>query len=345
MTNVVGVLIVVLIVTQVNVSSAAKRMRANLPEVSVEMMEALQAKEEESERRLAALLQPQEVSPEELKRARDELRNLRARRDEGRMISKEVARLEIERETLEKEVEALRQQFEAEGGELAEIRSTLEANEAEMADRKPKLVRLPNPRSPEEGAEEVRMIVRGGRLLHFDREGILDRLAAKITARKDLLSSDPKMKTRYDRDKLTEFLATLKESDPDFSFEFVVHKNGHVHVQCTPRDGSGESLEDLAGPGARGRRVMAQAFGDRNYIRYFVTSDSFEHYVAVRRMAEKIQIPVGWIFADETARQTLSLWERRILATPDPDWEPPQPKPGPKPKPKPQKKVQEDILD
>ena len=38
MTNVVGVLIVVLIVTQVNVSSAAKRIRANLPEVTVSMM-------------------------------------------------------------------------------------------------------------------------------------------------------------------------------------------------------------------------------------------------------------------------------------------------------------------
>ena len=44
MTNVVGVLIMVLIVTQVNVSSVAKRIRANLPDVSKSQMEALVAK-------------------------------------------------------------------------------------------------------------------------------------------------------------------------------------------------------------------------------------------------------------------------------------------------------------
>ena len=46
MTNVVGVLIVVLIVTQVNVSSAAKRIRADLPDVTVAMMEEMVEKVE-----------------------------------------------------------------------------------------------------------------------------------------------------------------------------------------------------------------------------------------------------------------------------------------------------------
>ena len=47
MTNVVGVLIVVLIVTQVNVSSAAKRIRADLPDVTVAMMEEMVEKDED----------------------------------------------------------------------------------------------------------------------------------------------------------------------------------------------------------------------------------------------------------------------------------------------------------
>ena len=55
MTNVVGVLIVVLIVTQVNVSSTAKRIRANLPEVTAAMMSELEAKEKIVMERLVQL--------------------------------------------------------------------------------------------------------------------------------------------------------------------------------------------------------------------------------------------------------------------------------------------------
>ena len=131
----------------------------------------------------------------------------------------------------------------------------------------------------------------------------------------------------------------------DYRFEFTVHQNGHIHLHCFPRDGRGETVKELGEASARGRRVMAQAFGDRNYIRYFVTKDSFEAYIAMRRMAEKIQIPVGWIFADDTVKQTMDLWERRIRATPHPDWKPPPPKPNPGPAPPPKKKVQEDTLD
>ncbi|MFP6857295.1 MAG: hypothetical protein VCA73_08490 [Roseibacillus sp.] len=344
MTNVVGVLIVVLIVTQVNVSSAAKRIRADLPDVTVAMMEEMVEKDEQVRKRLEELKKPQEVTLEELNLVKKELRTLLARWDLDRAVEKKVTVLEEDLENLQMEIEALQQKLEAEGGELAQIRNKLKEGEEQLAEQKPKMVRLPNPRTPEEGSKEVRMIVRGGRLLHFDRAGILDRLAAKITPRKDLLSRDPKMKNRYDRAKITKFLETLKESDPEFRFDFIVHQNGTIHLHCYPRDGKGEAVEDLQKPGARGRRVMAQAFGDHNYLRYFVTRDSFEDYVAVRRMAEKIQIPVGWIFADDTARQTMNLAERKIIAEPHPDWKPPEKKPGPAPPP-PKKKPTVDILD
>ena len=88
---------------------------------------------------------------------------------------------------------------------------------------------------------------------------------------------------------------------------------------------------------------MVAASFDRDYLRFFVTSDSFGPYVAMRRLAEKKQIPVGWIFADEVVRQTVNLAERRILATPDPEWKPPAPGDGKKPPPR--KKPTEDILD
>ncbi len=338
MTNVVGVLIV----TQVNVSSAARRIRANLPDITVAMLEDLKKRDAEGRRRLEELNKPEGVTPEQLGGAKQELRRLLARRDQEREVAREVARLEEELDTLRKEFVAMRQQMEAEGGDLARIRRKQERNLEELSERKPKLVRLPNPRTPVKGAKEVRMIVRGGRLLPFDRAGILDRLAAKITPRKDLLSRDPKMKTRYHRDKLAQLLETLKESDRDYRLEFVVHHNGHVQAYCFPRDGRGETVEELAKAGARGRRVMAQAFGDRNYLRYFVTEDSFEQYIELRRMAEKIQIPVGWIFAEDSARQVLNLGERQIHATPHPDWKPPPPSPGAPP---PKKQPTIDILD
>lgn len=343
MTNVVGVLIVVLIVTQVNVSSAAKRIRANLPEVTVPMMEELREREQVVQKRLAGLQEPAEVEPREVASAKEQLQALQLRLKDAKREHARFKKLDLELAVIEQDVEQLQEKLEAEGGELAQIRSQVETRQDELSNRKPKLVRLPNPRVPEAEAKEVRLIVRGGRLLHFDRAAILDAIAAKVRPRKDLLSRDPKYKNRYDRDKIMPLLESLQESNPLFRYEFKLHENGHIHLYCFPREGKGETVADLAKPQARGNRVMVAASFDRDYLRFLVTSDSFEQYIAMRRIAEKKQIPVGWIFADDVVRQTLNLSERRIWATPDPDWKPPAPGKGKNPPPR--KKPTEDILD
>ena len=343
MTNVVGVLIVVLTVTQVNVSSAAKRIRANLPEVTVSMMEELREKDLAVQEQLARLQEPAEVDPRQVAKAKEELQVLKRRLEEAKKEESRFKRLHLELAVIQQDVEELQEKLAAEGGELAQVRSEVEMKKDELSERKPKLVRLPNPRVPEEAAEEVRLIVRGGRLLHFDRAAILDAVAAKVRPRKDLLSRDPKYKNRYDRNKIMVLLESLKESNPLFRYEFKLHENGHIHLYCFPRDGKGETVAELARPQAHGNRVMVAASFDRDYLRFFVTSDSFGPYVAMRRLAEKKQIPVGWIFADEVVRQTVNLAERRILATPDPEWKPPAPGDGKKPPPR--KKPTEDILD
>ena len=343
MTNVVGVLIVVLIVTQVNVSSAAKRIRANLPEVSVAMMSDLEAKEKIVMERLDQLKEPEVVAPEDLEKAREELETLIAVRKELGSNEARFKKLDLELAILEQEIEELRQKLEAEGGRLAQLRSKAKEEEESLRNRKAKLVRLPNPRVPEEEAKEIRMIIRGGKLIHFDREGILDAIAAKVTPRKDLLSRDPKYKNRYDREKILTVLDKLAESNPLFRYEFKLHENGHLQVFCYPRDGKGEDLESLVKSRSAANKVMVAASFDRDYLRFFVTKDSFEQYIVVRRIAEDKRIPVGWVFADDSVRQTLNLGERKIWATPHPDWKPPAQKPGKKPPPK--KKPTEDILD
>ena len=345
MTNVVGVLIVVLIVTQVNVSSAAKRIRANLPEVTIPMMEELQKKEQEVQARLSELQDPAEVKPEEVEKAREDLRVLVAQRKDLKKTEARFKKLDLEVAIIEQEIEEFKQKLEAEGGQLAQIRSEIEQKEDGLKSRKPRLVRLPNPRVPEKEAQEVLLIVRGGRLLHFDRAAILDAIAAKVRPRKDLLSRDPKYKSRYDRNRIMPVLESLKESNPFYRFEFKLHPNGHIQVYCYPRDGKGETVEDLTKPRAAGIDVMNDAGQARNYLRFLVTRDSFGPYIAMRRMAEKRQIPVGWKFSDDVVRQSFYLHERKIRATPDPDWKPPPPNPNPGKQPPAKKKPTEDILD
>ena len=345
MTNVVGVLIVVLIVTQVNISSAAKRIRANLPEVTVPMMVELQEKDEEVRKQLAELRDPAEVKPEEVEKAREELRALVAQRKELKKTEARFKKIDLEVAIIEQKIEQLKQQLDAEGGQLAQIRSEIEEKKDALTSRKPRLVRLPNPRVPEKEAREVLLIVRGGRLLHFDREVILDAIAAKVRPRKDLLSRDPKYKNRYDRKKIMPVLESLKESNPLYRFDFKLHPNGNIQLYCYPRDGKGETVEDLAKPRAVGIDVMNDAGQARNYLRFLVTRDSFGPYIAMRRMAEKRQIPVGWKFSDDVVRQSFYLHERKIRATPDPDWKPPPPNPNPGKQPPAKKKPTEDILD
>jgi len=348
MTNVVGILIVVLIVTQMNVTSAARRIRQNLPEVSVAMMQELRNKEMEQRRRLDELRSPPETHPRELASLRNRVRELEQRAASARREADTAREIESQLAALDKTVQDLKKQHHDTAGELARVREKLATGQARARARNPELVRLPNPRLPHKDAVEVRFIASGNRLLRFDHDAILNHLASRVKPQRRLLSKeDPK---RYDREKLRKFLDTLKNSHPDYRFEFRFAHNGHVYADCFPKDGRGESAPQLANPKSTWWRLRATARAERQYFRFWVTPDSFEIYLKARAMADEFHIPAGWEFADQSARQTVHLWHRRILATPHPDWKPPPTRPPPKtPKKKPPrqppKKPPEDILD
>lgn len=339
MTNVVGVLIMVLIVTQVNVSSVAKRIRANLPDVSKAQMASLVTKDEAIRKRIEELENPQNVSPQDLKDARAELDELLTERDAAREDALAVVDLEQSVEDLELEVRGLQRRIGQDEAELARIRRELKDGQAALGERKMKRIRLPNPRVPEEGSQEERVIVRKGRVLYFDRKGLLDRVAGKVKAKKNL----PKVGNRFQREKLKGFLDGLRDSEPDFRLEFVIHPNGSIRMSCYPRDDRGEDIDQIRAKKGRALEKIGQAFGENAHIRFYVTADSFDLYLAARDLADRVQIPSGWLFVDDTARQDTSLGERGIVATVKEGWEPPKPNPNaPKPPPKP---VVEDILD
>ena len=107
-----GVLIVVLIVTHVNVSSAAKRIRANLPEVTVPMTEELREREQVVQKRLAGLRSPPRSSPGRWQARRSSCRRSscvsRMRR------ARPVQEADLELAVIEQDVEQLQEKLEAE---------------------------------------------------------------------------------------------------------------------------------------------------------------------------------------------------------------------------------------
>ena len=77
MTNVVGILVIVLIMTQVNVADAIRRLRSALPEVSEEKMEELVEQVRSVDEELSLLQSPERLDVNRIEEVQGELKMLR----------------------------------------------------------------------------------------------------------------------------------------------------------------------------------------------------------------------------------------------------------------------------
>ncbi|NQT12968.1 MAG: hypothetical protein HQ582_09470, partial [Planctomycetes bacterium] len=194
MFNVVGILVILMTVTQLGVGDAVERI-STTTSVTPEDVDDAQRKLNELKRlaaklrdRLKALLQEDDEDPaEKLARLLEEIEE----------FEKEVAGLEsVQREELElmqlqeemqqllekqkKEAEELLAKRNQNAQDLASLKAKL-ADLPEVADiPRPKEITLPNPRSAPKGIQPKTVLCRDGRVMYVDDEGIQQLAQKKV---------------------------------------------------------------------------------------------------------------------------------------------------------------------
>lgn len=330
MTNVVGILVILLAVTQLGVGDAVKRISERLPEISEQELAEAERRAAEIERQFRdlqaqlddiqadpALVSQVEIDPEELERLRQSVQQLRQKRVDIEKLRKEV-------EQKRKLVKELERQAAEELKELQRLKGILDNTPEPEAPPPPRVVFLPNPREAPEKAKPVLFMCRGGRILPVDQVGLQKLIQKQI----EILRGKDKPGT-VNCERLVDHFARRNIGDNWFRLKAVVN-NGVPQFELEPRENAGDTLERLRRSTSAFRVFLRKIDPTRQYIRFLVWSDSFDVYLEARRLASERKILAGWVPFDANAKWRIGAGVRVTCSDQPP---PPPPPPSNKPKP------------
>ncbi len=172
LTNVVGILLLILIMSSLGISAAVKKIVENLPQVSVEELESMRASREQTLKNLEELKVVKQrtednlPTPEEAKQIAVEIEELE--KDNEDLLDKtsdiaEWQRKVEEQETAKTENETKVETADARNRELAALLVENPAPEPPKA----KEVLMPNPRIADAESKALYFVCKGGRLYHI----------------------------------------------------------------------------------------------------------------------------------------------------------------------------------
>lgn len=310
MANVVGILVVLVAVTQLSVGDAVDRITSRHgDEVMVSAEEvalaASRAAEVESavvaaEGRLEAFA-PSVARPgmllDELRPHVDTLEALAGRLDVTGDAAGELADRIRQKQD---EIEKLTGELEATQTRLSGLESMIGSVPAET---RPKIARLPNPRTPPSGAKQIAILCRYGRCALLDLPGMRNELNLGI---RDALGANrtpdfdeqPWLVNLFDKDRkgIGNYYWAFRRSGAAF---FADIKWSDV--------GYGEMLTDLQREDSALVQGLSGLERDGRYLRFYVWSDSFEVYLEARYIAEQMGWDIGWLPIDEHEEAGINL--------------------------------------
>ena len=351
MTNVVGILVILLVVTQLGVTSAVKRIRSNLPEVDEAQLEETRRETQAMEKKLAALeeqwsarektfkddsnrlfLLNKKVNPQLAARNAELLKmleNLTAQAD------KSSAR-EVE---LQAAVDKLKQELEKVKKDLAETDKQEKPPE--------KIVRIPNPRPAPKDSKGEWFVCREGRVAFVDVGAIAESVAKRLSmmkmqfrhgeaglVRRSAKTPAANQPFEYDRDKVMSYFEKNRivvDNHRVYAYGRGYHPACWISLEFDMRRAEDETA--LLRPWSTYRKALAAVRQRGNYAKFIVYPDSFDVYLKAREIADELKVPAGWQINTE---QKLATWTAlpgiSLNKTEDPPPPPPPPKEGEKPK-------------
>ncbi|MCH2180090.1 MAG: hypothetical protein MK106_14930 [Mariniblastus sp.] len=338
MTNVVGILVIVLVVTQLGVGDAVQRIGKTLQIDPAELAEkkAEVRRLREQHTLLEADLQvslnrDEETLDTELKRLVQEIDEntltLKNLQQKNRLAELEKAKSKKEELEESKRRKALEDSIRTAMTEVGTLRAKLDQTPEQVV-VPAKELRLPNPRPAAQGAQAVSLICTKGRIYPLSFGEIQKAARAR---------SEPLLRTR----RKTLYKEPGKGIDPDAfvdAFSRVAFRNEFYNVRMRagsdgwpklvlePRETAGIREKLLTNKSSKFQKDLRGLDPNKYYLRFFVTSDSFETYLIARSVAQSYGFSAGWIPQNPDWRFVGNMGGDIRLG-------PPRPKPPPSPQP------------
>jgi hypothetical protein len=282
LSNVVGILVIVVVLTQIQLGDALHRV-AELDFLRTRENRAREARPEESralDLRREALMRRTDVGVEEsIALAKQTLEALAAQ------PSKIAAKNANDLDRLTRKVAEAKSELEA--AQRVRDRRAQRAEELRVVPKR-LVARLPDPQIVT--GRESWILVRYGRVYLVDRQKLFDEGSRAI--KKILADAQNGMVRRDEWEAVARYLRKQDVGLGDFRWQLKIGPQVQVELEWRTKDG-GIELEDLESSEAF-QTWLASRSPDEDVITFQVWSDSFETYLGAREIVEREGFHAGW---------------------------------------------------
>lgn len=298
LTNVVGILVIILIFTVVSGVDAVKRIKNFVDEITEAQLQ--KAKTESADiRKLLEQFREQLAEQEAL--APDATLNIERAKQTAEQLKAELERLaksQIDPEALSKQIAERQQQVKVLEGQLSEQQKLIASLKARLADkaaagpdRDAKVVNLPDPKEAPKGATGLIFLCQKGQIVPLDTAGLQSKAMEVVkAAQRTLIRQD-----RIDCEKLTDLFEKRFVGDRYCQLKVRIGGDAKPYLAVFPRDNAGESTSELLRPGSPFQRGLREVNPQQQYLDFRVWGDSFDTYLEARNIAAKRGVLAGWI--------------------------------------------------
>lgn len=317
MTNVVGILVVMLAVTQLGVRDAVRQIQSNLPSVSEADLANVRNEAETVHAELSALQASQSGPPagnvrEMIAALEDRIKLLEQNLAAARPSGADTGPLEKESANLRARLKEVEKSAAQDRKRLAEVNDRLEKT---PTPRKlpAHVVRLPNPRPAPKGAPCFWFTCSRNRIAFVDAAAMRTMAKERVENTGARLTQDGKFPPRksglkrpgqktttapivtYNGEKVMEYFKQRDIGTRDHRLSVRLNSNRREELIATHRPNAGEAARVLRAPYSKYRRALKQVAKKRGYVRFAVCADSFAVYTAAREVLEEQRLLAGWI--------------------------------------------------
>jgi len=357
-TNVVGILIVILILMQVGLGQSLKKVISELPRVSPEELERIRedaADQRAKHAQLQELLEKQQLRTaaerNELARLNPALTTLETTAERSTVPILDLASIRGKNLDNARELDQLRKQIAELLSEQQRLKAALDTTPV-AAPPADKIVRIPNSRPLAETAKIERYLVTTGQIYGYDPEGAKKLLLQEFQnargrlEKEKIKNPDGTTQIIYDQEKVVKFFEQKQLMLHGMEVRVPYNQTGtRLTMELAPKPGAGESIETATQFASRFQNDLRRLKMANTIVWFNVTRGAFDTYLQAREVCEAVGAAAGWeLINAATYTEPITEFDvHRMIEPPPPRTPPPgtprpvvaTPPPGPRPPPPP----------
>lgn len=370
LTNVVGLLVLLLVFLQLGLGDAVKSIREKHPELfglsdqDVDKAKASDKLLEEQRKKLEEQRLEAELA---LQKAQEQLKAEQAKLPPPPAVATTLKVEEIQKllEEHQKKADTLQKEFSQMDEQLAKLLAMLAKTPDPLAASNTAIT-LPDPHAVPAGHEPVYFFCKNNRIICLELPKIREAAAGRIEANRSTFEwknpadkgklsttrglqgarkanvkpSDTAKTIVYDGKKIQDTFNAKPMPLQDFNVSFKSYDTAaSLNMLLEPLDNKGETKADLMGSHSKFVGILStiRARKQKVYAQFMVSPDSFEIYLEARALIAKNEIPAGWQILhapkwEVGLAQPIKVYQR-VVPPPPPTTTPATPaKPAPPPK-------------